>query len=106
MSDEFDAKQFVINGITYLRKTFPEKTSTMTDDELKNKFIDQAEFLMTYDFDKQSELMTVVDILWRLPDNALESPSFKWLREIIMDDNASTTQKIENLNQACFAFEM
>ena len=83
--ENIDAAEFLKNGMMYLRQMFPEITDAMSEKELRNKLIDQAEFILDRGFETQAEVMMIVDLLWRLPEDALENPNFDWLKEILND---------------------
>ncbi|MCQ2914697.1 MAG: hypothetical protein MJ247_05840 [Alphaproteobacteria bacterium] len=95
-----DASEFLKNGMMYLRQMFPEITDAMSEKELRNKLIDQAEFILDRGFETQAEVMMIVDLLWRLPEDALENPNFDWLKEILNDKNMNGKEKIHAIQVA------
>lgn len=100
MEKNINAAEFLKNGMLYLRQMFPEIADAMTDKELRNKLIDQAEFALDRGFETQAEVMMIVDLLWRLPDDALENPNFDWLKEILNDKEMNGKEKIHAIQVA------
>lgn len=98
--EELEAERFVHRGMQYLKTTFPERTSDMDDNTLKNKLIDGCQYAMGYGFETEADIMTVVDVLWRLPEDATDNPNYDWVKEILASDDMDNETKIDALHNA------
>lgn len=90
------AEEFVVSGVEYLRKTFPERTENTDFETLKNRFIDACLFAASCGFETRRDVMNVVDLLWRLPDGT----DMARLKEVADDAGREPELKIEALENA------
>lgn len=97
---ELEAERFVHRGMQYLRATFAEETAEMTDDVLKNKFIDYCQFAVSHGFESEAEVMTLVDLLFRMPQDALDNPNYDWVKDILLSEDMDNEMKIDALYNA------
>ena len=84
----------------YLKSTFSEQTKEMDDETLKNKLIDDCQTALEYGFDTESDMMLVVDFLWRLPAGYADQPEYEWVREILTSEDMDNEMKIDSLHNA------
>lgn len=98
--EELEAERFIHHGMQYLRTTFPEKANELDDNALKNKLIDDCQYAMSFGFESEAEIMMIVDILWRLPQDAMDNPNFDWVKEILGSDDLDNETKIDSLHNA------
>lgn len=97
---ELEAERFVHRGLQYLRTTFADQTADMTDDALKNRFIDLCQFAVAHGFESEADVMTLVDLMFRLPQDALDNPNYEWVKEILLSDDMDNAMKIDALYNA------
>lgn len=102
---ELEAERFIHRAMQYLKSTFPEKTRDMDDESLKNKLIDDCQTALEHRFDTESDMMLVVDFLWRLPADYAASPEYEWVAEILASADMDNEMKIDALHDALAAVE-
>lgn len=98
--EELEAERFIHRAMKYLKSTFPEQTKEMDDETLKNKLIDDCQTALEYGFDTESDMMLVVDFLWRLPAGYADQPEYEWVREILTSEDMDNEMKIDSLHNA------
>ena len=98
--EELEAERFIHHGMQYLKSTFPEKTQEMDDEDLKNKLIDDCQVALEYGFDTEADMMLIVDLLWRIPQNYAEKAEYEWVREIMASSDMNNEMKIDSLHNA------
>ncbi len=101
---ELEAERFVHRGMRYLRETFPTETKAMDDGVLKNRLINDCEFVMAYGFETERDVMGLVDLLWRLPEDFKANPDYGWVEEILSDKEMDASLKTEALQNAYALF--
>lgn len=98
--EELEAERFIHRAMKYLKSTFSEQTKEMDDETLKNKLIDDCQTALEYGFDTESDMMLVVDFLWRLPAGYADQPEYEWVREILTSEDMDNEMKIDSLHNA------
>ena len=97
---ELEAERFVHRGMQYLRSTFADQTADTTDEVLKNRFIDLCQLAISHGFESEADVMTIVDFLFRLPQDAPESPDYEWVKDILLSEDMDNAMKIDALYNA------
>jgi len=103
--EELEVGRFIHRAMQYLKSTFPEKTEEMDDEMLKNKLIDDCQTALEYGFDTESDMMLIVDLLWRIPENYAEKPEYEWVTEIMASPDMDNDMKIDSLHNALALIE-
>ncbi|MBO4644587.1 MAG: hypothetical protein J5716_08285 [Alphaproteobacteria bacterium] len=98
--EELEAERFIHRAMQYLKSTFPEKTREMDDECLKNKLIDDCQVALEYGFDTEADMMIIVDLLWRIPQNYAEKAEYEWVNEILTSSDMDNEMKISSLHNA------
>ena len=98
--EELEAERFIHRAMKYLVSTFPEKTKEMDDETLKNKLIDDCQTALEYGFDTESDMMLIVDFLWRLPADYANLPEYEWVKDILTSEDMDNEMKIDSLHNA------
>lgn len=97
---ELEAERFIHRGMRYLTATFPEKTREMSGETLKNKLIDSCQAALDRGFETESDMMTLVDFFWRLPDGWEQAEEYRWVGEILGEKDLDNQMKIDALHDA------
>ena len=98
--EELEAGRFLHRAIQYLKSTFPEKTEGMDDEVLKNKLIDGCQVALEYGFDTEADMMLIVDLLWRIPEDYAARPEYEWVNDIMASEDMDNEMKIDSLHNA------
>ena len=98
--EELEAERFIHRALQYLKSSFPEKTQEMDDEEIKNKLIDGCQIASEYGFDTEADMMLIVDLLWRIPQDYAEKPEYEWVNEIMASPYMDNEMKIDSLHNA------
>lgn len=98
--EELEAERFIHRAMKYLKSTFPEQTKEMDDETLKNKLIDDCQTALEYGFDTESDMMLIVDFLWRIPADYAARPEYEWVGEIFTSEDMDNEMKIDSLHNA------
>lgn len=98
--EELEAERFIHRALQYLKSSFPEKTRGADDEDLKNKLIDGCQVALEYGFDTEADMMLIVDLLWRLPEDFAERQEFEWVKEIMASPDMDNEMKIDSLHNA------
>lgn len=98
--EELEAGRFLHRAIQYLKSSFPEKTEGMDDEVLKNKLIDGCQIALEYGFDTEADMMLIVDLLWRIPEDYALRPEYEWVNEIMASGDMDNEMKISSLHNA------
>ena len=67
---------------------------------MKNKLIDDCQTALKYGFDTESDMMLVVDFLWRLPAGYADQPEYEWVQDILTSEEMDNEMKIDALHNA------
>lgn len=97
---ELEAERFIHRGMRYLAATFPEKTKGMSAEALKNGLIDSCLAARERGFETESDMMTLVDFFWRLPDDWQRTGEYRWVDEILNERDLDNQMKIDALHDA------
>lgn len=98
--EELEAGRFIHRAMQYLKSTFPEKTKRMDDDTLKNTLIDHCQIALEYGFDTEADMMLIVDLLWRIPEDFADRPEYEWVKDILASEDMNNDMKIDSLHNA------
>ncbi|MBR1778201.1 MAG: hypothetical protein IJ752_06430 [Alphaproteobacteria bacterium] len=98
--EELEAGRFVHRAMQYLKSAFPQETKEMDDETLKNKLIDSCQVALEYGFDTEADMMLIVDLLWRLPEDYRNRPEYEWATEIMASEDMDNETKIDSLHNA------
>lgn len=98
--EELEAGRFIHRAIQYLKSAFPEKTNELDDEALKNRLIDDCQIALEYGFDTEADMMLIVDLLWRIPQDFAEKPEYEWVTEIMASPDMDNNMKIDSLHNA------
>jgi hypothetical protein len=101
---ELEAGRFIHRGMKYLRASFPERTRDYDDDSLKNTLIDQCRYALENGFETERDVMSLVDLQWRLPEDFRTNEKTAWVHEILSDPDMDVSLKIEALQSAFAMF--
>ena len=97
---ELEAERFIHRAMQYLRSTFREQTRDTDDETLKNKLIDDCQTALKYGFDTESDMMMIVDFLWRLPADYTDRSEYEWVQDILTSEEMDNEMKIDALHNA------
>ena len=102
--EELETERFIHRAVQYLKATFPEKTAEMDEDNLRNKVIDDCQTALDHGFETETDIMLLVDFLWRLPDDYAENPEYGWVFEALADTDMDNKMKVDSLHNALAVF--
>lgn len=97
---ELEAERFLHRAMKYLKSTFPAETQGEEDETLRNELIEACQFAIEHGFESESDVMSLVDLQWRLPRGFESNPETEWVEEILSDSELDNTMKIDALHNA------
>ncbi len=102
--EELETERFIHRATQYLNATFPEKTEEMSEDDLRDKVIDDCQTALDHGFETEADIMLLVDFLWRLPSDYTDNGEYGWVTEILADADMDNKMKVEALHNALAVF--
>ena len=98
--DEINLKRFFLLAKKYLRSEFPEKTSSLQEDDLDNVILDYCRLALKHGFKNELEVMRIVDLMWRLAPVEKENKELSWFFLILGRTTMSNELRLDALENA------
>ena len=98
--NEINAQRFLVLAKKYLCAEFPDKTSSLQDDDLNNKILDSCRFAFEHGFKNELEVMRMVDLMWRLSPVTEKNGELSWFFLILGRKSMGNDLRLDALENA------
>ena len=98
--DEINLKRFFLLAKKYLCSEFPEKNSSLQEDDLDNMILDYCRFAFKHGFKNELEVMRIVDLMLRLDPVEKENKELSWFFLILGKTNMDNDLRLDALENA------
>ena len=98
--DEINLKRFLLSAKKYLCSEFPEKTSSLQEDDLDKMVLDYCQFAFKHGFKNELEVMRIVDLMLRLAPVEKENKELSWFFLILERTSMSNELRLDALENA------